>query len=74
MVRHQTSKEHEVTIEALRNSFRRLIEALKPFLKITLFFAMAGVPQWIQCRPVNQRVPGSIPSQGSRLGCGPGPQ
>ena len=30
--------------------------------------------QWIECRPVNQRVAGSIPSWGTCLGCGPGPQ
>ena len=35
--------------------------------------ALAGVAQWIECRPANQRVAGSIPSQGPRLGCGPGP-
>ena len=37
-------------------------------------FALAGVAQWIEHRPVNQRITGSIPSQGTRLGCGPGPQ
>ena len=31
------------------------------------------VAQWIECQPVNQRVTGSIPSQGTCLGCGPGP-
>ena len=36
--------------------------------------ALAGVAQWIECRPANQRVAGSIPSQDTRLGCGPGPQ
>ena len=36
--------------------------------------ALAGVAQWIECRPVNQRVAGSIPSWGTGLGCGPGPQ
>ena len=35
---------------------------------------MAGVAQWIECQPVNQRVIGSIPSQGTCLGCRPGPQ
>ena len=29
--------------------------------------------QWIECQPVNQ-YPGSIPSHGTCLGCGPGPQ
>ena len=36
--------------------------------------ALAGVAQWIVCQPVNQRVAGSIPSQGTCLGCRPGPQ
>ena len=36
--------------------------------------ALAGVAQWIECRPENQRVTGSIPSQGTVLSCGPGPQ
>ena len=34
---------------------------------------MAGVAQWIECQPVNQRVTGWIPSQGTCLDCGPGP-
>ena len=34
--------------------------------------ALAGVAQGIECQPVNQRVSGSIPSQGTFLGCGPG--
>ena len=28
------------------------------------FSAMASVAQWIECQPENQRVAGSIPSQG----------
>ena len=36
--------------------------------------ALTGVAQWIECWPVNQRVAVSIPSQGTCLGCGPGPQ
>ena len=38
------------------------------------YFALAGVAQWIERRPVNQRVAGSIPSQGTSLGCRLGPQ
>ena len=41
-------------------------------LKNTL--ALTGVAQWIECWPVNQTVSGSIASQGTWLGCGPGPQ
>ena len=40
----------------------------------TIIGALAGVAQWIECGPANQRVAGSIPSQGTCLGCGPGPQ
>ena len=35
---------------------------------------LAGVVQWIECRPVNQRVASSILSQGISLGCRLGPQ
>ena len=34
---------------------------------------LAGVAQWIEPGPVNQRVAGLIPSQGTCLGCRPGP-
>ena len=37
--------------------------------------ALSGVAQWIEHRPVNQRVTGLIPSQGTCLGyLRPGPQ
>ena len=36
--------------------------------------ALTGVAQWIEHQPTNQEVTGSIPSQGTCLGCGPGPQ
>ena len=36
--------------------------------------ALAGVAQWTECRPARQRVTELIPSQGTGLGCGPGPQ
>ena len=38
-----------------------------------VLLALAGVAQWIECQPVNQMVAGSIPCQGTCLGCGPGP-
>ena len=34
--------------------------------------ALAGVAQWIECQPANQRVAGLIPSQSTCLGCGLG--
>ena len=39
-----------------------------------LISALAGVAQWIEHQPANQRVAGSIPHQGIYLGCRPGPQ
>ena len=36
--------------------------------------ALADIAQWIEYGLVNQRVASSIPSQGTCLGCGPGPQ
>ena len=36
--------------------------------------ALAGVAQWIECWPVNQKLFSSIPRQDTWLGCGPGPQ
>ena len=36
--------------------------------------ALAGIAEWIECWPLNRRVTGSIPSQGTWLGCRPGPQ
>ena len=38
------------------------------------WLALAGVAQWIEHGPANQKVTGSIPSQGTCLCCGPGPQ
>ena len=40
----------------------------------TYILALAGVSQWIEHGPMNQRVTGSAPSQGTGLGCRPGPQ
>ena len=37
-------------------------------------FGLVGIAQWIECGPVNQRVTSLIPSEGTCLGCGPGPQ
>ena len=36
--------------------------------------ALAGVGQWIECHSINEKVAGSIPSQGKCLGCRPGPR
>ena len=37
-------------------------------------YALAGVAQWAERWTANQRAVGSIPSQGTYLSCGPGPQ
>ena len=37
------------------------------------FLTLAGVAQWTERQPANQRVTGLIPSQGTCLGCRPGP-
>ena len=49
-------------------------ETNKQVDKILSKSALAGVAQWIEHGPVNQRVASSIPSQGTCLGCWPGPQ
>ena len=38
------------------------------YTSIKKFLAVAGVAQWIECQPVNQRVIGLIPSQDTGLG------
>ena len=42
--------------------------------KILLKVALAGVAQWIECRPANRKVGSLISSQGTCLGCRPGLQ
>ena len=36
----------------------------------TFSWALAGVAQWVDRQPVNERIAGSIPSWGTCLGCG----
>ena len=48
-----------------------------PFLDIRpkeLKTALAGISQWIECWPANQKFTSSIPSQGACLGYGSVPQ
>ena len=35
---------------------------------------LAGVAQWVECQPANQKVANLIPGHGRCLSCGPGPQ
>ena len=44
------------------------------FLSRFIDAALAGVAQWIEHGPANGKVSGSIPSQGTCLGCEPGPR
>ena len=52
----------------------RLLYPSKLLFRMESRAALASVAQWIECRPVNQRVTGLIPSQGTCLGFQPGPQ
>ena len=54
------------------NAYMRIL-AISLTLKKFFFLALAGMAQWIECRPANQRVASLIPSQGTCLGYGPGP-
>ena len=51
-----------------------MISSFETFLQATqikkYISAMAGVAQWIEHQPANQRVTGLISSQGTCLGCG----
>ena len=48
--------------------------AVHAYIKRQENLALAGVAQWIEYQPVNPKVTSSIPSQGTCLGCRPGPQ
>ena len=45
---------------------------LNIFIENYIKLALAGVAQWIECRPVNWKVIGSVLGQGTCLGCRPG--
>ena len=49
-------------------------EDCSEIILLKIFHALAGVAQWIEHRPANQKVAGSIPSRGTCLGYRPGPQ
>ena len=49
------------------------VSAHKNTTYIPLKYVLAGVAQWIEYQPVNQRVTGSIPSHCTLLGGEPGP-
>ena len=64
---------HPSCCYAIRHLFPRSLQFLTLLHFNMLFYGSSGVAQWIECQPVNQRVAGSIPSQGTCLNCGPGP-
>ena len=43
-------------------------------MTLKMILALVAVAQWIESWLANQKVTGSIPSQGSHLDCRPGPQ
>ena len=56
------------------NTWRGQILATSPFEVKESKGALVGVAQWIGHQTVKQRITSLIPSQGTCLGCGPGPQ
>ena len=64
-------------MKVFSDSFQVVPQPLQTVLYLTLeeeISALAGVTQWTESWPVNQRIAGSIPSQGTCLGFRPGPQ
>ena len=57
-----------------RAGFSSLVKRQNQDLPYKSWSALDRVPQWIELRPVNQWVAGSIHSQGTCMGCRPGPQ
>ena len=53
---------------------KREREACKMFFKKIGLTALAGVAQWTECQPANQKFASSVLSQITFLGCGTGPQ
>ena len=68
------SKNHFFAKRINNYTFCLVHQDLLHHVKKQIIKALAGVAQWIEFQPVNQRVMGSIPNQGTCLGCQPGPQ
>ena len=56
----------EVLVRLCQVQYRE-ISGLSLFLPKETIFSLAGVAQWIEHWPVNRKVTGSIPSQGTGL-------
>ena len=56
-------------VEGVKNFFR-CNDNTDLMIKIPV---LVGVAQWVECRPANQSVASSVPSQGTYLGYGPDP-
>ena len=63
-------------VEMMEGKWRQLYlnNNKKNRLKKPFKLALAVVVEWIEHWPANQRVAGLIPSQGTCLGCRPGPK
>ena len=59
-------------VKNLYIKWQKNVNLKRSYKKISL--TLAGVAQWTECRPANQKVTGLIPSQGTCLGCRPGLQ
>ena len=63
------------TLKKKKNNSPRVLGWINAILVCCLkclSLALAGVAQWTECGPVNQKVAGSVPSQGTCLGRRPG--
>ena len=67
-------KEKAITKKAKLGISEIWLEFKQVFFWIKRKAALPGVAQWIEYQPAKQRVTSSIPSQGTCLGCKPGPQ
>ena len=65
-----------VTVEDLKDKCIKIIINLCYWATLykDVICALAGVAQWIECLAANQGIHGLIPSRGTGLGCGPGPE
>ena len=55
-------------------TYNPIVKMLSKYVFKKICIYLAGVAQWIERQPGNQRVSGLIPSQGTCLGCRPDPQ